>query len=82
MTGEGIDGFLRVLGDRLRSLAVVYELVIPYDRGDVLAAVHREGEVVSTADGETEWTVRARLSDPSAGRLAEFITDGSAEVPT
>ena len=81
VTGEGIDGFLRVLGDRLRSLAVVYELVIPYDRGDVLAAVHREGEVVSTTDGETSWTVRARLSDPSAGRLVEFITDGSAEVP-
>jgi GTP-binding protein HflX len=81
VTGEGIDGFLRVIGDRLRSLAVVYELVIPYSRGDVLAAVHREGEVVSTADGETEWTVRARLSDPSAGRLTEFITDGSAEVP-
>ena len=81
VTGEGIDGLLRVLGDRLRSLAVVYELVIPYSRGDVLASVHREGEVVSTADGETEWTVRARLSDPSAGRLTEFITDGSAEVP-
>jgi GTPase len=81
VTGEGIDGFLRVIGDRLRSLAVVYELVIPYSRGDVLAAVHREGEVVSTGDGETEWTVRARLSDPSAGRLTEFITDGSAEVP-
>ncbi len=81
VTGEGIDGFLRVIGDRLRALAVVYELVIPYDRGDVLAMVHREGEVVSTADGDTEWTVRARLSDPSAGRLSEFITDGSAEVP-
>ena len=36
------------LGDRLRALAVVVELVIPYERGDVLAAVHREGEVVST----------------------------------
>jgi GTP-binding protein HflX len=78
ITGEGIDGFLRVLGDRLRSLAVVYELTIPYDRGDVLAAVHREGEVVSVGDGDTEWTVRARLSDPSAGRLSEFVTDGSS----
>ncbi|WP_051063147.1 GTPase HflX [Ilumatobacter nonamiensis] len=75
VTGEGIDGFLRVLGDRLRSLATVYELVIPYDRGDVLAAAHREGEVVSVNDGETEWTLRARLSDPSAGRLGEFIVD-------
>jgi GTP-binding protein HflX len=71
-TGEGIDLLLRTLGDRLRALSVVYQLVVPFDRGDVLAAVHREGEVVSVADGETAWTIRARLSDASAGRLAEF----------
>ena len=50
VTGEGIDDFLRTLGDRLRSLTAVVELSVPYDRGDVLAAVHREGEVVSTSD--------------------------------
>ena len=73
MTGEGVDIFLRTLSDRLRSLSVVYELVIPYDRGDALAAVHREGEVVSVGDGPDAWTVRARLSDASAGRLSEFV---------
>jgi GTP-binding protein HflX len=74
VTGEGIDEFLRTLADRLRALTVVHELVIPYDRGDVLAAVHREGEVVSVGDGDDAWTVRARLSDASAGRLSEFAT--------
>jgi len=73
MTGEGIDLFLRTLSDRLRALSVVHELVIPYDRGDALAAVHREGEVVSISDGSEAWTVRARLSDASAGRLSEFM---------
>ena len=73
VTGEGIDLFLRTLSDRLRSLSVVHELVIPYDRGDALAAVHREGEVVSISDGTEAWTVRARLSDASAGRLSEFV---------
>jgi len=74
-SGEGMDEFLRTLGDRLRALAVVYELVIPYERGDMLAAVHREGEVVSTSEDDVAWTVRARLSDPSAGRLSEFVTE-------
>src|SRR5690349_12104601 len=46
VTGEGIDDMLRAIGDRLRSLTTVVELVVPYDRGDVLAAVHREGEVL------------------------------------
>ena len=38
-------GFLHALGDRLRALSKIVELLIPYDRGDLLAAVHREGEV-------------------------------------
>ena len=49
---------------------------MPYDRGDVLAAIHREGEVVSTTDDSAAMRVRARLSGPSAGRLSEFIVDG------
>lgn len=74
VTGEGIEEFLRALSDRLRALTVVYELVIPYERGDVMASVHREGEVVSVGDGVDAWTVRARLSDASAGRLSEFAS--------
>jgi GTP-binding protein HflX len=55
----------------------VVELVIPYDRGDVLAAVHREGEVVSTAHEDAGLRVRARLDPASAGRLAEFAASGT-----
>ena len=74
-TGEGMDLLLQTLGDRLRVLAVVHELRVPYDRGDILAAIHREGEVVSVADGDEAWTVRARLSDASAGRLSDFVSE-------
>ncbi|MEM1335405.1 MAG: hypothetical protein AAGG08_18310 [Actinomycetota bacterium] len=76
-TEAGIGEFLTVLADRLRSLSVVHELVVPYDRGDVLAAVHREGEVVSVGDGPEAWTIRARLSEASVGRLADFVVVGS-----
>jgi GTP-binding protein HflX len=72
-TGDGIDDLLVALSDRLRSLAAVVELEVPYDRGDVLAAIHREGEVVSTTDEPGRLRVRARLSEASAGRLAEFL---------
>jgi GTPase len=68
-TGEGIDEMLAALADRLRALATVVELFVPYDRGDVLAAVHREGEVVSTGETDDGWLVRARLDDAAAGRL-------------
>ena len=73
VSGEGTDEFLRTLADRLRSLTAIVELRIPYDRGDILASVHREGEVVSTTEHADAMTVRARLSDASAGRLGEFV---------
>ena len=73
VTGEGIDQFLRTLADRLRSLTAIVELRIPYDRGDVLASVHREGEVVSTVELADAMVVRARLSDASAGRLGDYV---------
>ncbi len=73
LTGEGIDGFLHALGDRLRALSKIVELLIPYDRGDLLAAVHREGEVVSTHHDEGGVRVRARLADASVGRLSRFV---------
>jgi GTP-binding protein HflX len=74
-TGEGIDHFLAILGDRLRALTDIVELLIPYERGDLLAAVHREGEVVSTVNDEGGMRVRARLAGASAGRLAEYLVD-------
>ena len=71
--GDGIDDFLHALSDRLRAMSKIVELLIPYDRGDLLAAVHREGEVVSTQHDDDGVRVRARLADASAGRLADFV---------
>jgi GTP-binding protein HflX len=80
VTGEGIDHMLVTLGDRLRSLDTVVELLVPWDRGDVIASIHREGQVVSTVEGEHGMTIRARLSDASAGRLDEWLVSKSPEA--
>jgi GTP-binding protein HflX len=76
-TGAGVDRLLEVLGDRLRALAAVVELLVPYDRGDVIAAIHREGEVVSQAQTDAGLRVRARLDAAAAGRLSEFAVAAS-----
>ena len=73
MTGDGVNELLLAIGDRMRALTTVIELLIPYDRGDIVATVHREGEVVSTANEDSAMRVRARLADASAGRLSEFV---------
>jgi GTP-binding protein HflX len=77
LTGEGIDDLLTTIADRLRALATVTELLVPYERGDVLASVHREGEVVSTVHEDAGVRVRARLAEASVGRLADYVVSPS-----
>jgi GTP-binding protein HflX len=72
-TGEGIERLLWVVGDRVRALTTVTELMVPWDRGDVLASVHREGQVISEAAEEAGMRVRARLEPASAGALGDFV---------
>jgi GTP-binding protein HflX len=72
-TGEGIDDLLRVLGDRLRGTDRVVELVVPWSRGDVLAAIHREGEVVGQSDGMEAATLQVVLDEVGRARFAEFV---------
>jgi GTPase len=76
-SGEGIDDLLETLGERIRALTNVVELFIPYERGDLLAAVHREGEVVSESHEESGTRVRARLDDASTGRFRDVLVDAS-----
>jgi GTP-binding protein HflX len=71
-TGEGVSELLEAIGERLRALAPVVELVVPYDRGDVLAALHRAGEVLVEVHEEAGTRVRARLPIKANGRFAEF----------
>ena len=72
-TGAGVDELLVAMGDRLRLAAVVVELVVPYSRGDVVAAVHREGEVLDEEHGDDGTRLRARLDEAGAARFAEFL---------
>ncbi len=65
------------LADRLRALEEVVELRVPYDRGDVLAALHREGEVLLEAHEDEATRVRARLDPAATARFREFaVGDG------
>jgi GTP-binding protein HflX len=72
-TGEGIDGLVSAIGDRLRALSPPVELLVPYDRGDVLAALHRDGEVLVEVHADGGMRVRARLEEADAGRFREFL---------
>ncbi|HEX6381799.1 MAG TPA: GTPase HflX, partial [Acidimicrobiia bacterium] len=68
--GEGVEDLLRAVGDRLRALTDVVELMIPYDRGDLIAAVHREGEVLVELPDDAAMRLRVRLDPAARGRFA------------
>jgi len=78
--GAGVDALLTAASDRLRAVATVTELLIPYDRGDALAAVHREGELLSSSHETDGIRIRARLGGASVGRLAEFVVERAGAV--
>jgi GTP-binding protein HflX len=72
LTGDGVDKLLLTIADRLRSMETVVELLVPYDRGDVLAALHREGEVLVESHEEGATRVRARLDRAAGGKFEAF----------
>jgi GTP-binding protein HflX len=79
LAGTGVDELLAAMGDRLRAMAEVTELLVPYDRGDVLAAIHREGEVLSEVHDDDGVRLRARLERASRGKLAPYVVGGHDE---
>ena len=76
-TGEGMDVLVRTIADRLRVADRVVALAIPWARGDVLAAVHREGEVVDQQDGDEGATVRVVLDEAGRARFADYVVVAS-----
>jgi GTP-binding protein HflX len=72
-TGEGIAELLVAMGDRLRVGDRVVELEVPWARGDVLAAVHREGEIVGEVAGEGSTRIQVVLDEVGRSRFREFL---------
>ncbi len=73
VTGEGIGSLLVALSDRLRVGDRVVELIVPWARGDVMAALHREGGIIGEVAGEDATRVQVVLDDVGRSRFAEFV---------
>ena len=68
-TGEGIDELIAAIADGVRQLTTEVELFVPYARADLLAAIHREGGVVSERADDDGVHVVARLEPGAVGRF-------------
>ena len=70
--GLGVEDLLRTIGDRLRGQDSMVRLRIPHDRGDIVAAAHREGEVVDVAHDEEGSLMTVVLDEAGRARFAPF----------
>lgn len=52
LTGQGIDDLLRAIEAQLPSLQFDIKVLIPYENGDLVAKIYREGVVQSRTDTE------------------------------
>jgi GTP-binding protein HflX len=69
LTGENIEALVGAVGDRLRSRDRVLTLHLPAARGDLIAAAHREGEVLTKESVGEEVVVRVVLDEVGAARF-------------
>ncbi len=74
-SGEGLDDLRRAIESRLRTLDPLVELFVPYDRGDVVAAVHKAGEVVVERHEPAGTRLRARLAASAQGGFRDYRVD-------
>ena len=70
-TGEGIDELLALIADQLPRPGVAVDLVIPYDRGDLVSRVHRDGDIEAEEHTGAGTALRARVDSALAQELAE-----------
>ena len=73
LAGEGVEGLLETLEQRLPHPPVEVELLVPYGREDLTALLYRESEVLSTTHEEAGTRVHARVGLRELAAVRAFV---------
>ncbi|MEO7349984.1 MAG: GTPase HflX [Terrimesophilobacter sp.] len=76
-TGEGIDELLAMISEIIPRPDIRVDLLIPYDRGDVVASLHESSTIVSTDYEEGGTHVVALVTVQQQATLRPFQTERS-----
>nr|WP_246450088.1 GTPase HflX [Allostreptomyces psammosilenae] len=77
-TGQGIEELLAWIERELPHPDVEVLALLPYERGDLVARVHRDGEVLSTEHTEHGTLLSARVGHALAADLEAFAVQGAS----
>ncbi len=72
-TGFGIAGLVRAIESSLPRPRVEITTVVPYDRGDLVNAIHERGEIISEEYLAEGTAIRARVDGALAQQIAQLI---------
>ncbi len=72
-TGEGVEELLEEIGRRLPLPDVELDVLIPYDRGDLVALAHDRGRVMETSYEEGGTRMRVQASEAVAHQLESAV---------
>lgn len=75
-TGEGIDVLRHRMADLTVATDVGIDVVVPYDRGDLVSRIHADGRLIETEHTAQGTRVRARVPAALAAALTEFPHPG------
>ena len=81
-TGHGMNELLETIGAALSRLRVEVELHIPFDRGDLVAKAHEQGDVLKETYSEAGTHLIARIERDSLGEFASFLTSTNDAAAT
>ncbi len=70
--GEGLETLLERIADMLELKMITLTLEVPYDRGDVVAAAHRLGEVIEEKYDDAGTILELRVPESAAAGFLEF----------
>ncbi len=76
-TGEGVDELRQRIAELLPNPDVELDVLIPFDRGDLVALLHERGRIISTEYEEAGTRVRAFANPQFAAQYAEFAVVGA-----
>jgi GTP-binding protein HflX len=68
-TGEGFDALREAIAGALPRPAIAVDVLVPYDRGDLVARAHESGEVTSVEHGSDGTRLVARVGPDLAAEL-------------
>ncbi|MFM5968192.1 MAG: GTPase HflX [Micrococcales bacterium] len=71
-TGEGIDELLARIAELLPEPDIQVDVLIPYNRGDLVSRLHINGRIINLEYAETGTRVRAMVKPEQAAELAPF----------